>query len=101
MDEDFEKVMAGMKNVKAVRSQFESCPEVKQKVHDSLLPFISLLSGRFEQKKLKGRHFKIVEAADEKKIESVFDEFQTIDDSVSQVTCPVKYFKKLMHWRSS
>ena len=31
MDEDFKKVMAGMKNVKAVRSLFESCPEEKQK----------------------------------------------------------------------
>ena len=39
MDEDFEKVMAGMKNVKAVRSQFESCPEVKQKVYDFLSVF--------------------------------------------------------------
>ena len=34
--------------------------------------------------KLKDRHFKIAEAADEKKIESIFDEIQTIDVSVSQ-----------------
>ena len=34
MDEDLKKVMAGMKNVKAVRSLFETCPEMK---HDDFL----------------------------------------------------------------
>ena len=83
-DDDFEKVMARLKNVKAVRSRLESSPEVKQKVNDSLQPVISLLNDRFNRMKLKGRHFKTVEAAGENQIESIFGRVQTIDASVSQ-----------------
>ena len=84
MDDDFEKVMARLKHVKAVRSRLESSPEMKQKVNDSLQPVISLLNDRFNRMKLKGRHFKTVEAAGENQIESIFGEVQTIDASVSQ-----------------
>lgn len=84
MDEAFERRLINKKNIKAVRSEIEFCPELKDKVSESLLSVINLLNGRFERMKLKDRRFKVTEAADEKEMESIFDEVLAIDASLTQ-----------------
>lgn len=83
MSEECEKLVHNVNTMKELRSHIVTRPNLGEEIGQSLQPVIGLLNARFQQMKLKERHFKAGDVASDKQIQSLFDEVHAIDSSIS------------------